>query len=35
MLNKMIESLRQELAEKFKVIEEKEDILRSLNELLA
>jgi hypothetical protein len=31
----MIESLRQELAEKFKVIEEKEDILRSLNELLA
>jgi hypothetical protein len=35
LLNKMIESLRQELAEKFKVIEEKEDILRSLNELLA
>lgn len=31
----MIESLKQELAEKFKVIEEKGEALRSLNELLA
>lgn len=35
MLNKMIESLKQELAEKFKVIDEKEETLRSLNDLLA